>query len=197
MNEHDNPQDIWRRNDPELPQPPTTAEICALARRRVRQDVWFRRIGVLVLAGSAIGYAHNTWEIEQLWVRLGLGWILIVIAVFLFGLLLDRTGHRASNETCEGFLLRSLQRKRDGYLALRRIVLLFIPGVAATWWGGGLALKAGAMGLNPSSPYYRYLTGIWPMIATCFLLLLLWLAFSVSAKKAFAELEALRHRIAE
>jgi hypothetical protein len=120
-----------------------------------------------------------------------------VITVFIFGLLLDRTGHRVSNETCERFLLRSLQRKRDGYLALRRIVLLFIPGVAATWWGGGLALKAGAMGLHPSSPYYRYLTGIWPMIATCFLLLLLWLAFSVSAKKALAELKALRHRIAE
>jgi len=107
MNDHDNPQDVWKRNDPGLPQPPTTAEICALARRRVQEDVWLRRIGVLVLAGSAIGYAHNTWEIQQPWVRLGQGWMLIVITVFLFGLLLDRTGHRASNETCEGFLLRS------------------------------------------------------------------------------------------
>jgi len=190
MNDHDNPQDVWKRNDPGLPQPPTTAEICALARRRVQEDVWLRRIGVLVLAGSAIGYAHNTWEIQQPWVRLGQGWMLIVITVFLFGLLLDRTGHRASNETCEGFLLRSLQRKRDGYLALRRIALLFIPGIAATYWGGGLAMR-----LDPSSPYYRYFTGIWPMITLYFLLLLVWLAFSVSAKKTFAELEALRQRI--
>ncbi len=141
-----------------------------------------------MLASSAIGYAHNTWKIEQPCVRLGQGWMLIVITVFLFGLLLDRTGHRASNETCEGFLV-SLQRKRNGYLALRRIVLLFIPGIAATWWGGGLTMR-----LDPSSPYYRYLTGVWPMIATCFLLLLVWLAFSVSAKKALAELEALRQR---
>jgi hypothetical protein len=190
MNDHDNLQDLWRRNDPGLPQPPTTAEICALARRRVQEDLWFRRIGVLVLAGSAIGYAYNTWKIEQSWVRLGQGWMLIVLTLFLFGLLLDRTSQRASNETCEGFLLRSLQRKRDGYLALRRVVLLFIPGIAATWWGGGLAMR-----LDPSSPYFRYLTGNWPMITVCFLLLLVWLAFSVSAKKAFAELEALRQRI--
>jgi hypothetical protein len=51
------------------------------------------------------------------------------------------------------------------------------------------------MRLDPSSPYYRYFTGIWPMITLYFLLLLVWLAFSVSAKKTFAELEALRQRI--
>ena len=68
--------------------------------------------------------------------------------------------------------------KRDGYLAFRRIVLLIIPAILASWWGGGAALKARAMGLDPSSPYYRYLTGVWPMIATCVLLLFVWLAFS-------------------
>jgi len=195
MNDHDNPQNLWRRNDPGLPQPPTTAEICALARRREQENVWFRRIGLLALAGLAIAFAHNTWEIDQPWVRFAQGWMLVVMTVFLFGLLRDRTGQRTSSETCAGFLLRSLQRKRDGYLALRRVVLLFIPAIAASWWGGGPALKARAMGLDPSSPYYRYLTGIWPMIATCFLLLLVWFAFSGSAKKAFAEVEALRQRI--
>jgi hypothetical protein len=86
--------------------------------------------------------------------------------------------------------------KRDGYLAVRRIVLFIIPGVLASWWGGGAALKARAMGLDPSSSYYRYLTGVWPMIASCFLLLLVWLAFGAAAKKAAAEFEAMRQRIA-
>jgi len=36
--------------------------------------------------------------------------------VLLIGLLRDHTGHRASNETCAGFLLCSLQRKRYGFL---------------------------------------------------------------------------------
>ena len=195
MNDHNNPQDLWRRNDPGLPQPPTTAEICALARRRERENVWFRRLGLLALAGLAIAFAHNTSEIDQPWVRLGQGWMLIVMTVFLFGLLRDRTGLRASNETCAAFLLRSLQRKRDGYLTVRRIVLLIIPAIAASWWGGGAALKARAMGLDPSSPYYQYLTSVWPTVATCFLLLIVWFAFNTTAKKASAEFEKLRHSI--
>jgi hypothetical protein len=86
--------------------------------------------------------------------------------------------------------------KRDGYLAVRRIVLLIIPAVLASWRGGGAALKARAMGLDPASLYYRYLTSVWPMIATCVLLLLVWLAFRSAAKKASAEFEALRQRLA-
>ena len=196
MNDHDNPQDLWRKNETGLPQPPSTVEICALARRRERENVWFRRIGLLALAGLAIAFAHNPWEIDQPWVRLGQGWMLMVMTVFLFGLIRDRTGHRTSNETCAAFLLRSLQRKRDGYLSFRRIVLLFIPAIAASWWGGGAALKARAMGLDPSSPYYQYLTSVWPMFATCFLLLIVWFAFSATAKKTSTELEKLRQHIA-
>ena len=86
--------------------------------------------------------------------------------------------------------------KRDGYLAFRRIVLLIIPAVLASWWGGGAALKARAMDLDPTSNYYRYLTSVWPMVATCVLLLFVWLAFRSAAKKASAEFEALRQRVA-
>ncbi len=86
--------------------------------------------------------------------------------------------------------------KRDGYLGVRRVILLFIPGVLASWWGGGPALRARAMGLDPSSVYYRYMTSVWPIIATCFLLLLVWFGFSGAAKKASAEFEAMRESIA-
>jgi RNA polymerase sigma-70 factor (ECF subfamily) len=114
----------------------------------------------------------------------------------LWNLIRNRTHLRASNDTCGSFLLRSLKMKRDGYTAVRRIVLLIIPAVLASWWGGGAALKVRAMGLDPTSPYYRYLTSVWPMIATCVLLLLLWLAFRSAAKKASSEFEALRQRVA-
>jgi hypothetical protein len=154
-----------------------------------------RRIGLFALAAFAIAFAHNTWQVDQPWVRLGQGWILVVVSIYLWSLIRRRTHRRAWNETCAGFLLRSLEMKREGYLAIRRMVLLLIPAIAASWWGGGPALKARAMGLDPSSFFYRYLTGIWPMIATCFLLLLVWFAFNGSAKKASAEFEALRQRI--
>jgi hypothetical protein len=144
----------------------------------------------------AIAFAHNTWELNQPWVRLGQGWMLLVMTVCLWILIRNRTHLRASSDSCGSFLLRSVKMKRDGYLAVRRIVLLIIPAVLASWRGGGAALKARAMGLDPASLYYRYLTSVWPMIATCVLLLLVWLAFRSAAKKASAEFEALRQRLA-
>ena len=196
MNANNDVHDLWRGNDPTLPESPATAGICALARRRERENVWLRSIGLFALAGFVIAFAHNTWTVDQPWVRLGQGWMLIVMAVYLWDLIRKRTGRRASNETCASFLLRSLKMKRDGFLTVRRVVLLTIPAMIMSWWGGGPALKARAMGLDPSSPYSRYLTGVWPMIATCLLLLAVWFAFRGAAKKASAEFEALRDRIA-
>ncbi len=196
MNANNDPQDLWKGNDPALPEPPAATEICALARRQELANVWLRSISLFALACFVIAFAHNTWVVDQPWVRLGQSWMLIVVTACLWILIRDRTGRRASNETCSDFLLRSFKRKRDGFLAVRYSVLFILPSVLASWWGGGPALKARAMGLDPSSPYYRYLTGVWPMIVTCLLLLLIWLAFSASAKKASSEFEALRERIA-
>jgi hypothetical protein len=195
MNANNDPQDLWNASETTLPEP-LAAEICALVRRRERESLWGRRISLFALTGFAIAFAHNTWQVDQPWVRLGQGWMLLVIAVCLWNLIRNRTHLRAANDSCGSFLLRSLQMKRDGYLAFRRIVLLIIPAVFASWWGGGAALKARAMGLNATSAYYRYLTSVWPMIATCVLLLLVWLAFRSAAKKASAEFEALRQRVA-
>ncbi len=194
MNANHDPQDLWNRSETTLPEPLAT-EICTLARRREWESLWGRRIGLFALAGLAIAFAHNTWEVNQPWVRLGQGWMLLVMTVYLWNLIRNRTHLRASNETCGRFLLRSLKTKRDGYTAVRRIVLLIIPAVLASWWGGGAALKARAMGLDPTSYYYQYLTSVWPMIATCVLLLLVWLAFRSAAKKASSEFEALRQRV--
>ena len=195
MNANDDPRDLWNRSVPTLPEP-LAAEICALARRRERENLWARRISLCALAGFAIAFAHNTWQISQPWVRLGQGWMLLVVTVCVWKVIHNRAHHRSSNDSCGSFLLRSLQMKRDGYLALRRVVLLIIPAVLASWRGGGAALKARAMGLDPASHYYRYLTSIWPAIATCVLLLVVWFAFTHAAKKASSEFEALRRRVA-
>jgi hypothetical protein len=196
MNPNNDPQDLWKTNDPELPRTPASSGICALARREERTNGWLRGICLFALACFAVAFAHNTWVIDQPWVRLGQGWMLTIITVYLFGVIRDRTGRRASSETCAGFLLRSFKMKRDGFLAVRRVVLLIIPAVLASWWGGGAALRARAMGLDPSSLYYRYMTSNWPMVATCFLLLLVWVGFSGAARKASAEFEEFRERIA-
>ncbi len=195
MNVDNDPQELWKSHIDALPPSPDAVGICELARRRERESIWGRRIGLLALAGFAVAFAHNVWQVDQPWVRLGQGWMLAVVTAYLWSLIRHRTHRRASNEACAGFLLRSLEMKRNGYLAFRRIVLLLIPAIAASWWGGGPALRARAMGLDPSSPYYRYWASIWPMIATCSLLLVVWFVFSGTAKRVSAEFEALRLRI--
>jgi hypothetical protein len=194
MNAHNDPQNVWNQSTPTLPEP-LAAEICALARRREWESLWGRRIGLFALAGFLIAFAHNAWEVSQPWVRLGQGWMLLVMTVCLWNLVRSREHRRVSNDSCASFLLRSLKTKHDGYLAVRRAVLLIIPAVLASWLGGGAALRARAMGLDPGSPYYRYLMGGWPMITTCVLLLVVFLAFTSAAKKAASELEALRQRV--
>jgi len=194
MNANNDPRDVWKRNEAALPEP-LAAEICALARRREGESVWGRRIGLVALAGFAIAFAHNTWEVTQPWVRLGQGWMLLIMAACFWKLVRNRKHQRASTDSCAGFLLRSLQMKRDGYRAVQRIVLLIVPAVLASWWGHGAALKARAMGLDPASPYYRYLTGVGPIIATCLLLLLVWLAFREAASRASAEYDSMRQRV--
>ena len=80
--------------------------------------------------------------------------MLLVMTVYFGDLIRSRTHLRPSAESCASFLLVSLKAKRNGYLAIRRIVLLTLPAVLASWWGGGATLKARAMGLDSSSPYY-------------------------------------------
>ncbi len=79
-------------------------------------------------------------------------------------------------------------------MAVQRFVLLVVPGVVASWWGGGAAIKAHALGLGPSSLYYRYLISVWPTVASCVPLGTVWWAFGVAARKASAEFEEILRR---
>ena len=58
MNSPNDPQDLWKSNDPLLPQPPITSGICALARRRERENVWQHGISLFALEGDAEGVAR-------------------------------------------------------------------------------------------------------------------------------------------
>jgi hypothetical protein len=196
MNADDFSQDVWKENGADLPQALAADEICAMARRRDREAVWGRRLALFTLAGLAAAFVHNTWILPSSWVKVGQGWMVIVMTAYLWGAIRSRTGRRAPDETCAGFLLRTYEVKRNGYLAARRLVLWMIPGVLASWLGHGVSLRVRTMGLHPTSAWYRYLTSGWPMVATGVLMILVWLAFSSASKKASADFEALRRRIA-
>lgn len=196
MNADDFSQDVWKQDEAELPQALAADAICAMARRRDREAVVGRWLALFALAGLTAAFIHNTWLLPQSWARVGQGWMVVVMTGYLWGAIRSRTRRLASDETCARFLLRAYEAKRNGYLAARRLVLWMIPGVLASWLGHGASLRVRALGLDPSSAWYRYLTSGWPMVATCVLMIVVWLAFSSAAKKAATEFDALRQRIA-
>lgn len=194
MHPNENARDLWNREDPGLPNPPTSGDICTRARNRERESVWAGRILTIAFIAFALAFAHNIWSVPQPWVRLGQAWMLLAVCLCLWSLIRRRPHSQAPHESCAEFLLKLLESKRNNLLTLGRLVLWIIPGELASWWGRSPALKARVMGLDPSSPYYHYLTGGWPLLATSILLVLIWLAFSHAAKKASGELESLRQR---
>ena len=155
MNANDFSHDVWKQNGAELPQALAADQICAMSRRRDREAVVGRRLALFGLAGFAAAFIHNTWILPGSWIKVGQGWMVLVMTVYLWDAIRSRTGRRASDETCAGFLLRTYEAKRNGYLAARRLVLWMIPGVLASWLGHGVSLRVRLMGLDPSSAWYR------------------------------------------
>jgi len=196
MSPNSNPQELWKQDDAGLPNPLSTNEVCARARKGEIENIWARRIGTFALVVFAAAFAYNIWSVPQPWVRLGQAWMLTVVCVYLWSVIRSRPDRKASNESCAEFLQRSVRSKELRFLALRRTVFWIFPAQLATWWGGGPALKGRVLGLSPSSPYYHYLNSGWPFLATTLLLVLIWLAFSHAARKAAKEAESLQRRIA-
>jgi len=81
-------------------------------------------------------------------------------------------------------------------LRIRRRLFLLIPGIVASWWGGGPLTAAKARGLDPSSWLYHFLAGPWPFVLIVTALVLVWFAFGKAAEKAAQDREEVLHAIA-
>jgi hypothetical protein len=88
-----------------------------------------------------------------------------------------------------------LEGQRNALLQVRRFVSLLIPAIAASWWGGGPAVKARALGIVPSSPLFRFSGGPGPFLIVGLALAFVWFAFGDAAEKAKREIENLRRRV--
>jgi len=73
------------------------------------------------------------------------------VLCYLVGTLQYPPRRIGKNETCAAFLEREYDGKRRGFLAIRRLLFLFVPGIAASCWGGGpwRELKLWASNLHP------------------------------------------------
>jgi len=197
--EHDTPEDAWKSPKEEehktMQIALTPEELCALAQSREKLSARLGRAVVVVTVALAAALLYNVYRVDQPWIRLGQAWTLGVM-VYLFGPAFER-GRRASgaSEPCAQFLARQHEERQRGYLRIRRRLFLFIPGIVASWWGGGPLTAARARGLDSSSRLYHSLAGPWPFVLTVTALVLVWFAFGKAAEKAARDREELQHAI--
>ena len=170
----------------------TDTQLCARARRIDQGNVWAHWIQAAVVLFLLAAYSYNVFHISQPWIQLGQAWMLG--AILFIGLAMLGRGPRRKlvNEPCANFLEREFETRRNGYLGLRRALFLLIPGIAATWWGGGPAVRLKALGIDPSSRWFHFVAGPWPLILIGIALVLVWLAFGHEGQKAGRELEKIR-----
>lgn len=191
------PENVWKsmngKDDTSMDIPFTANQLCAMARSRQRESIWSRRFLLLLLISLSVGFAYNIFYVTQLWVRLGQLWMLTWTCLLLWRL---RQGPRRmdATETCASYLRREFESKRSGFLEIRKWVFLLIPAILASWWGGGPAIRLRALGIQHSSRLYEFASGPWPFIVTGLLLVLIWLAFGLAAKKATQELDQISRR---
>jgi hypothetical protein len=175
----------------------TPDQLYAMARSRERENLWGQRIGLILFTGLAGFLAYNVISVHPIWSRLSLAWLFVWSCLLAWGV---GRGPRRMNptESCASFLRRSYERKRGGFLALRRYLFLLIPPLLASWWtAGARALRLSrlkSLGVEPSSRLYEFSSGPWPLIILLVLLVLVWFAFGLAAKKAARELDELRQR---
>jgi RNA polymerase sigma-70 factor (ECF subfamily) len=198
--EPDTPVTAWRSQAGEQQQSMqvalTPGELCAMAQAREKLNARVIRAVAVVTVALAAALVYNAYRIDQPWIRLGQAWTLGVI-VYLFGPALQRGRPRmGAGEPCAQFLARQHEERQRGYLRLRRRLFLFVPGIAASWWGGGPVFAAKARGLAPSSRLFHFFAGPWPFLITGIALVLVWLAFGKAAAKAGHECKEVRRSIA-
>jgi hypothetical protein len=167
-----------------------------MAQSREKIDARVVRGVAVVTVALAAALLYNVYRADQPWIRLGQAWTLGVI-VYLFGPAFER-GRRptGANEPCAQFLAKQHEERQRGYLRIRSRLFLVIPGIVASWWGGGPLAAAGARRIDSSSLLSHFLAGPWPFVLTATALVLVWFALGKAAEKAARDREEVQHAIA-
>jgi hypothetical protein len=191
------PESVWKsingKEEASMDITFTPDQLSAMARSSERESIWSRCILLMLLIGFAGAFAYNVFSANQLWVRLSQGWLLAWTCLLVWRFRRGPRGMSAA-ANCASFLRHEFEGKRMGLLEIRRYMFLLVPSILASWWGGGPAIRLRALGVDPSSRLYEFASGPWPFIITGVLLITVWLAFGLAAKKATRELDELRRR---
>lgn len=156
----------------------TASELSAMAQSREKLNTRLAWLFSIFALGIALALLYNIYRIEQPWIRVGQAWTLGVVAWLFLG---ELTRHRRRVNPVEAsaeFLRLQHEERRRGYLQIRKGIFLFVPGVAACWWGGHSLV-------NARSPWLGGLTfAPWLFLLVGAGLVLVWIAFGKAAEKA-------------
>jgi hypothetical protein len=194
------PQSVWQSLHQEeeigMEMSLTTDQLCARARYRERENIWFKWIAVVACVGLDAPFVYWAVTMEQIWFRLAAGWLTVLLALALWGSI--RVGARRFRvgESCAQFMVRELEGSRRTLLALQWGMVLVLPSLLMFWWGGYRTMQArGLRLLDPSAWRHSLLTLLWSIVACLLVLLASWAGLGLEAKKRARQAEELRRAI--
>jgi hypothetical protein len=169
----------------------TSDEVRAKASKYERESVlvyWVVALGLTPLFLTA--FIYNLVRLREPLLIAGTGLALATYCLIAWPLVRNGPNRIAPAEPCLDFLRREFEAKRRGLLWVRGCVLLLIPAVLVSWWGGGPALRAKTLGIQ--SPWLlSLLRGPAPLIVLALVIAFLWFAFSSQARKIEREINKL------
>jgi len=197
---HETPQSVWQsldqQEEPGMEISLTTDQLCARARYRERENVWFQWIAVVVCAGLGAPFVYSAVTIEQIWFRLAAGWLAVLIALALWGSVCVGARRFRVGESCAQFMVRELEGSRRTLLALQWGMVLVLPSLLMFWWGAYRAMQASSLPvLDPLSWRHYLMTGLWIIVGSLLVLLAGWVGLGLEARKRARQAEELRRAI--
>jgi hypothetical protein len=194
---HETPQSVWqsldRQEEPGMEMTLTTDQLCARARYRERENVWFKWIALVACVGLGAPFVYWAVRIDRIWFRWAAGWLVVLLAHALWGSI--RVGARRfrAGESCAQFMVRELEGSRRTLLALQWGMVLIVPSLLMFWWGAWRTMEAsGVRHLDPSAWRHSVLTLLGSIVGCLLVLLASWVGMGLEARKRARQSEELR-----
>jgi hypothetical protein len=194
------PQSVWQsldqQEEPGMEMSLTTDQLCAKARYRERENVWFQGFAGAVCLGFGAAFIYGAITMEQIWFRLGLAWMALLTTLSFRGTIRIGSRRMRAGESCAQFMVRELEGSRRTLVALQWGMVLVLPSLLMWWWGAYCTTQASGLRLIDPSAWRHSLLTILGSIVWCLLVLFVgWVGLGREAKKRGRQAEELRHAI--
>lgn len=194
------PQSVWQsldqQEEPGTEMTLTTSQLCATARFRERENIWFQGFAGAACLGFGAAFVYGAITMQQIWPRLALSWMVLLTAFALWGTVRIGARRMQTGESCAQFMVRELEGSRRTLLALQWGMVLVLPALSMFWWHGYRTVQASRLRLlDPLAWRHSLLTLLWSIVGCLLVLLAGWAGLGLEAKKRARQAEELRRAI--